>query len=183
MSKRSGTVNQTQILSVSWIQRNQHSLSAEKVWGREPGKRFTEIQPLTLRSPGLKFFSQVHGPEHMLGFNEPIINRCALHHLWQRVVLTSIFGIYTTIPICTAPLPSLPRLTSLGQWNVGKVIPITFRVRNRRSSTWQFLQTLPLLRRCSRRESLDRPWTKSPWGVEPLPFLPPPLQSLCVSEE
>lgn len=119
----------------------------------------------------------------MLGFNEPIINRCGLCQLGkERHTLSSIASVPPS-PRAPPPAPTSQawqgHVTSLGQWNAGKVIPITFRVRKRSSSTWQVLQTLALLRQCSRQEIPDRPWTKSPWGAEPLPFLPPHLQSLC----
>lgn len=161
-------------------------LMAEKVWGREPGKRFTEIQPdsedtrsqFFLKYMGLSVYSDLMNPS-------------------PTGVLCAICGKEWPSPPSVSTIPPSPsarptaltsqvgqgHVTSLGQQNGGKSDSITFRVRNRSSSTWQLLQTLLLLRQCSRSESLDQPRIKSPWGVETLPFLPPHLQSLCVSEE
>lgn len=86
-------MNQTNIetLNASFIQLNQPLLSAEKVWGRLPSVRDLQIQPLTLRSSRLHFLKQMDPTlpmlELLLRFNELITKRCALHHLWQRVVL------------------------------------------------------------------------------------------------
>lgn len=109
-SKGRSTAHQTQILNVSFIQLSQRLLSAEKVWGKEPVKDSQKY------SPDSSFFSQANGPEHLLGVSEPITNRRALCAPWHRVVLTPVYVVYTTRPICTTPLPPLPRPGSPHDW-------------------------------------------------------------------